>query len=140
MRPLSNTEATLFAEWEKERPYPWTEKNFLDTLGVGPTKTFVWGEPSHPYAFAVVQRVDNEAYLQNLFVKPPLRNKGWGEKIVRQIMIWSRNEGANRLTLDVDPANKAAVRLYEKVGFQVLERRKKSYPRGEDALVMRISL
>jgi ribosomal protein S18 acetylase RimI-like enzyme len=41
------------------------------------------------------------------------------------------------LVLDVDPANAAAVALYNKTGFEIVERRARSYPRGEDALIMR---
>ncbi len=78
-----------------------------------------------------------EAYLSNLMVALPHRRKGLGADILGKVMIEARRAGAEELILDVDTMNSPAVNLYKKCGFEILQRREKSYPRGEDAFVMR---
>jgi ribosomal-protein-alanine N-acetyltransferase len=90
--------------------------------------------------FAAIHLLNDEAHLLNLMVDPALRRQGIGSQVLRDLFDWLKEAGARTLTLDVDPANRAAVSLYEGAGFVVLERRSRSYPGGEDALVMRKAL
>lgn len=140
MRPLRADEIPLLVKWEQERPYPWTSEHFRETLNSSTTKTFVWEPEGAAIGFATVQLVRAEAYLQNILIEPGSRRKGQAETFLQKVMMWARSNGAEFLTLDVDAENVPACRLYQKMGFHMLERRKKSYPRGEDAIVMRHSL
>lgn len=140
MRLLTANDVADFVRWEKERPYPWTEANFLETLSGVKVQTHVWEETGHRVGFAVVQVIETEAYLQNIMVDPSRRRQGFGEKILQKVMMWARHQGASELLLDVEANNDPAVRLYKKAGFIVLEQRKNSYPQGEDALVMKCAL
>lgn len=89
--------------------------------------------------FAVVQLIETECYLQNFMTHPHYRRKGWGEKILQKVMMWARDHGATVFILDVDSTNTAAINLYKKLGFHLDSKRHKSYPRGEDAYIMRYS-
>lgn len=134
---MRSADLKLFVAWERqERPYPWTEKSFEETLSENVSRTLVYENEQGVVGFAVVQVVDDEAYLSNMMIDPACRRKGEGFKLLQKIMIWSKKNGAMRMLLDVDPINTIAVKLYTNAGFEVLEHRKHSYPNGEDAILM----
>lgn len=132
----------LFAQWERQgRPYPWSHQTFHEALLHGcPTKIFVLEQDQAPVCFAAVHRAAEEAYLSNLMTSPQKRRHGFAEFLVQKVMIWAKEAGATELVLDVDPNNGSAVTLYKKLGFDIIEHRHQSYPRGEDALMMRRQL
>ena len=84
----------------------------------------------------MVQIVQSEAYLLNIMISHEKRRHGYGKTLLQKIMRWLKESGVNKLVLDVDPENLPAVFLYKKVGFHTLARRTKSYPNGEDSLLM----
>ncbi len=137
MRTLRPDDIPLFVDWERTRPYPWTDQNFRETLSSSSTTTYVWEEEKNVCGFAVVQLIGDEVYLQNIMVAPSFRRRGVAEKMLQKVMMWAKDQGAKELLLDVESTNEAAVALYKKLGMSLLECRKKSYPRGEDAFVMR---
>jgi aminoglycoside 6'-N-acetyltransferase len=52
-------------------------------------------------------------------VAPEWRGRGVGTALLRAAEAWARARGVERMTLDVDAANDAALRLYERVGYRV---------------------
>lgn len=87
--------------------------------------------------FAVIKVVGEEAYLSNVLVAREYRRKGLGCEILQKVIMEVASRGARELILDVDTANEPAIAMYRKIGFEVLQQRNKSYPRGEDAFIMR---
>lgn len=132
-------DAPIFSQWESEqRPYPWSLATFREALLHGcPTKIFVLEHDGVRLAFAAIHRAADEAYLSNIMSQPSARRCGHGEALLQKVMIWSKDSGAAQIFLDVDPDNAPAISLYNKHGFEIIERRPRSYPRGEDAIVMR---
>ncbi len=138
LRRMSFSDAALFSQWEKKgRPYPWAEIHFLETMNSNCQKTIVFEKEKQIVGFAVIQIVNGEAHLLNIMVDPENRRKGFGISMMIQFMEWARTQGVSSLTLDVDPNNEPASRLYQKLGFESLERKSGSYPRGEDAVIMK---
>lgn len=68
--------------------------------------------------------------------EPDLVGKGHGTRLIAQFVEMLFEEGAPRVILDPDPANRVAVRVYEKVGFRPLRRFKTE--NGGEALLMAI--
>lgn len=121
----------MFAAWEAaERPYPWKEEGF-------PVATVVWEIDMDPKGFAVVQVVGEEAYLANFMIAKNARRRRHGFQFLQKVIMWAASQGARRMLLDVETTNIPAVRLYQKLGFEMIETREKSYPNGESAFVMR---
>lgn len=78
---------------------------------------------------------DGGGYLQTIDVSPEFRGRGIGEKLVglAEISAWSGS--AETMSLHVDAENEAAIRLYEKCGYQRRGRREHYYARGRAALL-----
>lgn len=56
-------------------------------------------------------------HLGRVIVKPVLRGRGYGEKLVRALVDRGRQAGLQRICLNVHCANSSAVSLYRKFGF-----------------------
>ena len=54
-----------------------------------------------------------------LAVAPDWRGRGVGSALMRAAEAWAREQGAERMTLDLDAANDGALRLYERLGYTV---------------------
>lgn len=138
MRFIEPQDIALFAAWEKrERPYPWTQAHFKETMSAPTSSTWVWEKNGAPFGFATIQVIQDEAYLLNIMVDPEQRQQGRATKMLSDIFVWVKQKAATRLILDVDTKNTAAIRLYKKTGFQVTGERPNAYPRGESAYTMR---
>ncbi|WP_337101549.1 GNAT family N-acetyltransferase [Paenibacillus sp. YIM B09110] len=55
--------------------------------------------------------------LYDVVTDSQFRNKGYGEKLIRQLLGWAKREGATHGYLLVVKANEPANRLYDKIGY-----------------------
>ncbi|CAN0040705.1 unnamed protein product [Phaeothamnion confervicola] len=69
--------------------------------------------------------------LSNLAVAPAARRRGVGRRLVARCEATARGWGYGELLLLVDSANAAAIRLYEKMGYELL---------FEDRMAMRVEV
>lgn len=60
------------------------------------------------------------AYLGFMFVKQQYRGQGVNKKIIEALTEWVRGKGLREMRLDVYSDNDAAIRAYEKAGFEKL--------------------
>ncbi len=120
---------------------PWSKKMFL-------------GELSHPYShcFLVCQNIEDiekkligflcfrilgeESELLNICIHPQYRQKGLGKWMMEFYLHFSYQHGVKKHYLEVDPLNRAAVHLYQSLGFHQVGLRKNFYQGRWDALVM----
>ena len=85
----------------------------------------------------------DEAHLLNLSVAREVQRGGLGWRTLEWMAEVARGHGARTMLLEVRPSNPAAIRLYERYGFQHIGVRRGYYPAHngrEDAVVMRITL
>ena len=68
------------------------------------------------------------------------RGKGFGSVLVNEAVEGVKTRQCSELYLEVRCSNNDAVRLYEKLGFSIIQRLKAYYRDGEDAYVMAIEL
>jgi ribosomal protein S18 acetylase RimI-like enzyme len=61
---------------------------------------------------------DVHSYLGFMYVAPEHRGCGINKKILDELTRWSKDQGITTCYLDVYSENKAAIRAYEKAGFE----------------------
>jgi ribosomal-protein-alanine N-acetyltransferase len=126
-------------EIEKEsNPYPWTARNFSDCIEKG-YYSMVLEDNERLVGFAIMAISSEESHLLNIGVNKDFRGSGFGEQILKKMIIAAEVMGSKKIILEVRVSNKIAYRLYEKLGFYEIGERKKYYrlPEGrEDAYVM----
>ena len=61
---------------------------------------------------------DGGAGLYAMWVAPDARGQGVGDKLVTTAVNWARERAFKRITLGVSDFNAAAIRLYERHGFE----------------------
>ncbi len=59
--------------------------------------------------------------IQNIGVIPSWRGRGLGKELLRRCLSGYRDNGCRSVSLEVTTHNLAAIRLYESVGFRVIE-------------------
>ena len=78
--------------------------------------------------FAEYQPVVDECQLFNIAVLPQWQRQGLGATLLQAVLAEARQRGLQQCVLEVREHNTAARRLYEKLGFAEVGRRKDYYP------------
>ena len=79
-----------------------------------------------------------KGHVVSIAVMDEHRGKGFGSTIVNEAINGVKIRQCSELYLEVRCSNNDAVRLYEKLGFSIIQRLKAYYRDGEDAYVMSI--
>lgn len=83
------------------------------------------------------QTVMEETDMMNVAVHPDYRRQGIGEQLILSLVEKLKARGSRILRLEVRASNEAAQKLYEKLGFRQLGRRKNYYRHPkEDGLIL----
>lgn len=140
------TEADLdavVAEEVRIYPFPWTRGNFVDALHAGYSAWVLRDPAGAVAAYAVMMMALDEAHLLNLSVARDAQRTGLGWRTLDWMAEVARGYGGRTMLLEVRPTNAAALRLYQRYGFERIGVRRGYYPAHggrEDAIVMRIAL
>lgn len=122
--------------------FPWTRGNFSDSLD-SDYHCRVLEQAGHIFGYGVMTIGADEAHLLTLSIAAGWQRQGWGEKLLQQFIQIAREHHAKTMFLDVRASNQAAARLYERIGFRHIARRKDYYPAmggREDSLIMELTL
>lgn len=79
----------------------------------------------------------DEANLDRIAVKKDKRNNQIGKKLIMALEDALVKKGISSIFLEVRVSNAVAISLYEKMGFERINVRKKYYENTEDAIVMK---
>ena len=137
--------------------HPWTKGNFSDSLAAGhwaycvrpqlaDTVKGSYLDPDILWAYCILFPAVDELHLLNITVSPKLRRLGIGVKMMNAIEGVAAQQNMPRIILEVRPSNKAALHLYQSLGYEQLGLRKNYYPIDaasglrEDALVLAKSI
>ena len=116
---------------------PWGEDAFKSMLNEGFDSCFVCKDRENSIlGYFILRRLDVAELLQ-IAVAEESRRRGIGEALIKKIYELCKDSGISEVFLEVREGNTAAIRLYEKLGFSEISRRRGYYsnPR-EDAVIM----
>ncbi|MBV9782503.1 MAG: GNAT family N-acetyltransferase [Acidisphaera sp.] len=88
----------------------------------------------------LAQAAAEDAEVLTLAVAGWARRRGLGRALLRAAMVQAAARGATAMFLEVADDNRAARALYAACGFAEVGRRRRYYPGGGDALVLRATL
>jgi ribosomal-protein-alanine N-acetyltransferase len=144
MRPMEKEDLSqVMAIEETVYPFPWTLGIFRDCLRVGYC-CWVLTLDQQVIGYGVMSVVIDESHILNISINPKQQGRGLGMKLLSRLLKIARQHGAETAYLEVRRSNRAAIGLYQKLGFVEVGQRRNYYPdrnqNREDALVMSVEL
>ena len=141
---LSVDHVELVAELERMCfSAPISKDNLMSFLvdGIGQGFVSIDTESGDVAAYGGVIVVAGEAQILNIATHPKYRRMGLGREIMESIIAYSKDRGAEYITLEVREGNVPAIHLYGALGFGAVGRIKGYYKApAEDALILKKEL
>lgn len=117
---------------------PWDENSVASELTNPLSLWLVALEGERVLGYIGSQTVLDESDMMNVAVHPDYRGQGIAAKLIEALVEKLRLRGSRCLSLEVRASNETAVRVYQRLDFQQVGRRKNYYRRPkEDALILR---
>ena len=118
---------------------PWSREMLArDLRNADVARVYVLRNPEGKLlAFCACWLVVDELHINTLAVKAEMRRRGLATQLLRFVIAEASLAGATRATLEVRRSNEAALKLYERLGFEIRAIRPKYYSQPvEDGLVL----
>jgi ribosomal-protein-alanine acetyltransferase len=133
----SDLDAVLDIEFDSYS-MPWGEATFRGLLRRADAELFVAELSGVLIGYAACWFVVDQGELGNVAVAKAWRRRGIGARLISAAVARAASRGVRELFLEVRPSNLTAQRLYERLGFEPVGRRRNYYVApSEDAIVMR---
>lgn len=118
--------------------HPWTRGNFSDALASG-YQCKIAGSAQGMPGYAVMMLGVDEAELLDIAVAAAYQRRGWGRRLLGEMLALARRYAMRRVVLEVRVSNTAAIALYRQLGFTDIGLRRDYYAAKsgrEDAMLM----
>lgn len=116
---------------------PWSLEDFRDSIKDNNNIYLVAKDNEEVIGYCGMRGVLDEGYISNVAVKKDYRRKSVAYNLLKELICQGREQNINYLTLEVRKSNLGAIKLYEKLGFQIVACRKNLYTMPyEDGIVM----
>lgn len=118
--------------------FPWSYKNMESCFG-GRYFNFGFFIADELAGFYIGEIAGPDITLMDICVDHKLQGQGVGAKLMTHLLAQAEAKGAESIFLEVRASNKAAIHLYNKMGFCEMGIRKNYYPTAEgneDAVLM----
>ena len=115
----------------------WSRQTFVDEFSSDNGHYVAIKDGGKILGYSGFRYVLDEGHITTLAVSPRHRKKGVGTKLITQLIADAKDKGLKKLYLEVRQSNIGAQKIYKKLGFKILDRRREYYQHpSEDALVM----
>lgn len=143
LRPMGPADLLRVAELERASyAFPWSDQIFADCLRVG-YHCVVVETADGVMGYSVLSMGAGEAHVLNVCIAEPLRRRGIGRNLLLAVLGHARDRGIRDAYLEVRRSNRAAIAMYQQLGFECVGQRRAYYQAHdgrEDALVYRLEL
>ncbi len=136
LRPATSDDAGAVAALESDvfGADAWSARTVAETL-VSRT-VLVAGQEGVLDGYLVLRTVDGVADLERIAVRPGRRRAGLATSLLAE---GRAAAGAERVLLEVRADNEAAIGFYRQAGFEEIDRRRRYYRDGTDAIVLELA-
>jgi ribosomal-protein-alanine N-acetyltransferase len=119
-------------------PTPWSRAMFAAELQKpGSLSLGAYDQSGELLGYAIVSRYVDAWHVMNIAVAPDYRRRGIAHALLERLFEITAGDPRRGYTLEVRVSNTAAIRLYERLGFQSRGIRRGYYTDNrEDALIM----
>ncbi|MBI1391361.1 MAG: ribosomal-protein-alanine N-acetyltransferase [Alphaproteobacteria bacterium] len=117
-------------------PGGWSESQMQAGLDAPGTAGFIATSRGSPVGFALWRTVIDDAELLTIGVNPAHRRQGVAAALLESVLAAAAAAQCRRLFLEVAVDNAGAIALYRDRAFREIDRRRRYYRDGRDALVM----
>lgn len=137
IRRMSLKDLTAVLEIERANfPQPWTRRHFLTELERRDASLpLVAVIDSQIVGYSVCWFIADEMQIATVSVHPQYHGQRIGETLLRKSLEEAHARGCRRAFLEVRRSNRAAIHLYQRLGFHPIGSRPRFYG-DEDALLM----
>ncbi len=139
IRDMTHEDLSMVSDIERRSyEFPWSHGVFRDCLLAG-YQTIVLQRGDRVAGYGVLSVAAGEAHILNICVDPEHRSRGYGEKLIDEMLFRARAASVRQIFLEVRPSNERAIALYRKKGFYQVANRPAYYqanPGREDAAVL----
>ncbi len=123
---------------------PWSQETLVKCIEVGFYAAVIEFN-CELVGYGMISLAADESHILNFAIKPDQQRRGFGERLVQHLIEKKKKRLIKNMFLEVRISNISAIRLYEKVGFVCIDRRKDYYDTidkdiKEDAWVMKLEL
>jgi [ribosomal protein S18]-alanine N-acetyltransferase len=134
--------ASVYEVEKASFPTPWSMDAFESELASNHLAHYIVIEVNDTIVgYGGFWSIIDEAHITNIAINPSYRGKKLGEYLVKNLMEFAIELGAEMMTLEVRISNIVAQNLYKKFGFEEKGIRKGYYSdNGEDALIMWVNM
>ncbi|MGI6176444.1 MAG: ribosomal protein S18-alanine N-acetyltransferase [Christensenellales bacterium] len=116
---------------------PWSMESMRNELKNNIARYIVAVHDGRVIGYGGMWLIIDEAYITNIAVDQNARRMHVGERLMRLLMQIALQERITRMTLEVRVSNRAAIAMYDKLGFTCFGTRKRYYSDNqEDAHIM----
>ncbi|MCC7431652.1 ribosomal protein S18-alanine N-acetyltransferase [bacterium] len=140
VRDLETEDIEEIVEFEEENsPLPWTYNSFLGEL-YKDSYALVLEKEGEIAGYAVCWQVLDEFEVGLIAINKNFRGEGLGQKFMVFLIELALENNCELVNLEVRESNIPAIKLYKKLGFEVVGLRKNYYANNENALLMTLEL
>lgn len=118
--------------------HPWSRQAFVEELERSFSRLEVLrhDRTGEVIAFINYWVVHDEIHVLNVATHPEYRRRGLASLLIRHVIDTGRRIASRLLTLEARRSNTAAIQLYEGLGFEAVDIRRRYYENKEDAIIM----
>lgn len=139
IRDMTYEDLSMVSDIERRSyEFPWSHGVFRDCLLAG-YQNIVLLRGDEVAGYGVLSVAAGEAHILNICVNPDYRSRGYGEKLLDEMLFRARTASVRQIFLEVRPSNERAIALYRKKGFYQVANRPAYYQAHqgrEDAAVL----
>lgn len=119
---------------------PWSQAKFTDSLNNPKTLASLLTVDEQVLGYFVATRSPDSADLLNICIHPDYQQQGLGARLFNHLKQQLQALSVDTIFIEVRASNETAFSFYQKLGFKVIDSRKKYYSNGEDAKILRLKI